>query len=292
MFSNRSNNEEDKINKNQNSLNNYIFKKVDLKIKLSRTPKKIIFFKPKKIKLPFLDINKEIKHSKINHVQNFCNSLYCNYNNNNNKNKTIIDSYNPREQMNEVLNDSKLKAIEDIKHYFFINKFPNEVNFRKKSIDDLYKRINSRKKKKFFSLNKINDKSNLNNDEEKFTLITKLNIKKDIQEKDKDKEEKNDINKIYHSIDCYSTSNNNKSRKFNFEDYATNNINIKHPILYKLNIYKNRNNNLPVIRGRNKIFNDIVEISKLIPDKTEINKENKINNYDEYMKMKELKIIK
>ena len=284
MFSNRSNNEENKINKNQNNINNYIFKKVDLQIKLSRTPKKIIFFKPKKIKLPYLDINKEIKYNKINHVQNFCNSLYSNYNNNN-KNKTIIDIYNPREQMNEVLNDSKLKAIEDIKHYFFINKFPNEVNFRKKSINDLYKRINSRNKKKLLSLNKANDKSDLINDEEKFTLITKLNIKKE-------REEKEDKNKIYHSIDSYSTSNNNKNRKFNFEDYATNRINIKHPILYKLIMDKNRSNNLPVIRGRNKIFNDIVEISKLIPDKTEINKENKINNYDEYMKMKELKIIK
>ena len=36
----------------------------------------------------------------------------------------------------------------------------------------------------------------------------------------------------------------------------------------------------------------IVELSKFIPDNTEIKKENKINNYDDYMKLKELKIIK
>ena len=42
----------------------------------------------------------------------------------------------------------------------------------------------------------------------------------------------------------------------------------------------------------NNYFNEIVEISKLIPDKTEIIKENKKNNYDDYMRMKELKIIK
>ena len=285
MFSLQSNNEDNKINKIKNIPDSKIFKKVDLKIKLSKTPKKIIYFKSKKIKLPFLDINKEIKHHKINHIQNFCNSLYSNYNSNE-KNNTIIDIYNPREQINEFLNDSNLKAVEDIKHYFFINKFPNEVNFRKNTINDLYKKIfASGNRTKPISLNKIKDKTNLNNDEEKFSLITTLNVKKE-------KEEKNDKNKIYHSIDSYTTSNKNKNRKFNFEDYAINNINIKHPILYKLNFDKKRKSNLPAIRRKNKIFNDIVEISKLIPDKTEINKENKIINYDEYMKMKELKILK
>ena len=54
----------------------------------------------------------------------------------------------------------------------------------------------------------------------------------------------------------------------------------------------NKGNNLPNIKihRRNKIFNDIVEMSKLIPDNTEINKEYKKNNYDDYMRMKELKV--
>ena len=167
----------------------------------------------------------------------------------------------------------------DIKHYFFINKFPNEVNFRKKAINDLYKKIyTKRERRKPLSLNKIKNKIN---DKEKFALITELNINK---EKKEEKE-----NKIYESIDSYS----NRNKKINFEDYESNyNIKIKHPILYQLNHFKNKNNKLPGIHRRNKLYNKIVEISKLIPDKTEINKENKINNYDEYMRMKELKIIK
>ena len=288
MLLNQFHNENKEVNKNQNSKNiNGIFKKVDLEIKLNKTPKKIIDQKEKKLALPHIHLNREILHHKLDGVQNFCNSIYSNYNEYNrnpNINKTLLNIYENKDLMNDFLIDSKLKAIEDIKHYFYINKFPNEVNFRKKSIKDLYKRkFKKRECIKHISLNKIKSDINRNNQEdEKFTLITTLNLKKE-------NEDKKDINKIYHSIDSHT--NKNKSQRINFEDYATNNIRIKHPILYKLNS-RNKKNHLPNIHRKNKIFNDVVEISSLIPDKTEINNETKINNYDEYMRLKELKIIK
>ena len=286
MLLNQIHNEDKEDNKNQNSNKNNIFKKVELEINLNKTPKRTIEQKDKKLDLPYIHLSREIVNHKIDHIQNFCNSLYSNYNDysrNRNINDTILNMCNSKEQMNDILIDSKLKAIEDIKHYFYINKFPNEVNFRKKNKKDLYKRkYSTREHIKPISLKKINNIINRNNQEdEKFTLITTLNAKKE-------NEEKKDINKIYHSIDSHT--NRKKNKKINFEDYAMNNIKIKHPILYKLNS-KNKNN-LPSIHRKNKIFNDIVEISNLIPDKTEINNETKINNYSEYMRLKELKIIK
>ena len=287
MLLNQIHNEDKEDNKNQNSNKNSIFKKVELEINLNKTPKRTIEQKEKKLSLPYIHLSREIVNHKMNHLQNFCNSLYSNYNDysrNQNINNTLLNTHNTKEQMNDILIDSKLKAIEDIKHYFYINKFPNEVNFRKKNKKDLYKRkYSTREHIKPISLKKINNIININNQEdEKFTLITTLNIKKE-------NEEKKDINKIYNSIDSHT--NRNKNKKINFEDYAMNNIRIKHPIFYKLNS-KNKKNNLPSIHRKNKIFNDIVEISNLIPDKTEIINETKINNYDEYMKLKELKIIK
>ena len=286
MLLNQIHNEDKEDNKNENSNKNSIFKKVELEINLNKTPKRTIEQKDKKLDLPYIHLSREIVNHKIDHIQNFCNSLYSNYNDysrNRNINDTILNMCNSKEQMNDILIDSKLKAIEDIKHYFYINKFPNEVNFRKKNKKDLYKRkYSTREHIKPISLKKINNIINRNNQEdEKFTLITTLNAKKE-------NEEKKDINKIYHSIDSHT--NRKKNKKINFEDYAMNNIKIKHPILYKLNS-KNKNN-LPSIHRKNKIFNDIVEISNLIPDKTEINNETKINNYSEYMRLKELKIIK
>ena len=286
MLLNQIHNEDKEDNKNQNSNKNSIFKKVELEINLNKTPKRTIEQKDKKLDLPYIHLSREIVNHKIDHIQNFCNSLYSNYNDysrNRNINDTILNMCNSKEQMNDILIDSKLKAIEDIKHYFYINKFPNEVNFKKINKKDLYKRkYSTREHIKPISLKKINNIINRNNQEdEKFTLITTLNAKKE-------NEEKKDINKIYHSIDSHT--NRKKNKKINFEDYAMNNIKIKHPILYKLNS-KNKNN-LPSIHRKNKIFNDIVEISNLIPDKTEINNETKINNYSEYMRLKELKIIK
>jgi hypothetical protein len=278
MYINQNNNEEKENIEMHKSINNSIFKKVELQIKLNKTPQKRI--KDKEIKLPYIKMNREMNGRKMAHLQNFCTSIYSIYGNMNYKNnKTIDNIFDIKEQMNDILNDSKLKAIDDIKHYFLLNKFPNEVNFRKKSIEDLYKRIfANRAKIKQFSLKKIKkikDKSNNNQIKDNFTLITTLDINKE-KTKEEDKHIKNHLNRY---------------RKYNFEDYADNKLVTKHPILYQLNQFKSRNNKIPLHKSNN-YFNEVVEISKLIPNKAEINKENKINNYDDYMRMKELKIIK
>ena len=270
MFIKENNNEEKENSKILNSINsnkNNIFKKVELQIGLNKSPeiksKEKEKEKDKEIKLPYIQLNQEIKGRKMSHVQNFCNSIYSIYSNNyllNSKNnKTIDNIYNIRENMDDILNDSKLKAIEDIKRYNLINKIHKKINIIRKKNKEKKKKINTTPAKiKPLSLKKLNHKIN---HEEKFTLITTLNIK---QEKKEEKE-----HKIYESIDSYSQRN----KKYNFEDYANNNIRMKHPILYQLNFNKNKKNKLPGIHKRNnKIFNDIVEISKLIPDKTEINK--------------------
>ena len=278
MLTDLNNNENNEILKNQNNNSRTIFKKVELEIKTNLSQEIKAVKNEKNIKLPFIRLNREILGRKMNHVQKFCNSIYSNYNNNH----TIVGIYNKDvdKQMKDILNDSKLKAIDDIQHYFFINKFPNEVNFRKKTLNELNERIKKiRSKIKPLSLNKIKNKRNNIQDEEKFTLITTINV---LKEKIGEKY----LNK--NLISSYS----NKKQKYNFGDYAVNKMVTKHPLVYKLNIDVNRKNNLPKIHRRNKIFNDVVELSKFIPDNTEIKKENKINNYDDYMKLKELKIIK
>ena len=278
MLTDLNNNENNEILKNQNNNSRTIFKKVELEIKTNLSQEIKAVKNEKNIKLPFIRLNREILGRKMNHVQKFCDSIYSNYNNNH----TIVGIYNKDvdKQMKDILNDSKLKAIDDIQHYFFINKFPNEVNFRKKTLNELNERIKKiRSKIKPFSLNKIKNKRNNIQDEEKFTLITTINVPKE-------KIEEKYLNK--NLISSYS----NKKQKYNFGDYAVNKMITKHPLVYKLNIDVNRKNNLPKIHRRNKIFNDVVELSKFIPDNTEIKKENKINNYDDYMKLKELKIIK
>ena len=289
MFFNDNNNEEE--NEKNKRINNYnknnLFKKVDIQIKYNLSPKSEKKLKEKRedIILPYIHKNRESLGKKMIHLQNFCNSIYSKKNN-----KTLGEINNIREKMEDALYDSKLKAIEEIKHYFFINKFPNEINFKKnkKKLEDIYKKIytnrenNNNNINKPYSLKKINlisrnkeGKTYQSQDDEKFTYITTLKTKKEKK-------------KIHNSIDAYSLRNKN----YNFEDYATNQINTKHPVLYKLTLSRNKNENLPLIKKKKKVFNDIVEISKLIPDKTEINKEAKIINYDEYMRMKELKIIK
>ena len=278
MLTDLNNNENNEILKNQNNNSRTIFKKVELEIKTNLSQEIKAVKNEKNIKLPFIRLNREILGRKMNHVQKFCDSIYSNYNNNH----TIVGIYNKNgdKQMKDILNDSKLKAIDDIQHYFFINKFPNEVNFRKKTLNELNERIKKiRSKIKPLSLNKIKNKRNNIQDEEKFTLITTINVPKE-------KIEEKYLNK--NLISSYS----NKKQKYNFGDYAVNKMVTKHPLVYKLNIDVNRKNNLPKIHRRNKIFNDVVELSKFIPDNTEIKKENKINNYDDYMKLKELKIIK
>ena len=280
-FNENNNEKENDINKIINNKKVNLFKKVDIQMKLNFLPKseKKLKEKGEEVILPYIYKNRENSGKKMILLQNFCNSIYSKKNI-----RTLGEINSIREKMADVLNDSKLKAIEEIKHYFFINKFPNEINFKKdkNKLDEIYKKINEKKVKlKPFSLKKLNlisrnKAERIYQDEEKFTYLTTLNIKKENKEK----------NKMSNSIDTYSKRN----RKYNFEDYASNQISVKHQILYKLN--KNRNDKLPLIKKKNKIFNDIVEMSKLIPDKNEINKEAKIINYDDYMRMKELKIIK
>ena len=280
-FNENNNEKENDINKIINNKKVNLFKKVDIQMKLNFSPKseKKLKEKGEEVILPYIYKNRENSGKKMILLQNFCNSIYSKKNN-----RTLGEINSIREKMADVLNDSKLKAIEEIKHYFFINKFPNEINFKKNKnkLEEIYKKINEKKVKlKPFSLKKLNlisrnKAERIYQDEEKFTYLTTLNIKKENKEK----------NKMSNSIDTYSKRN----RKYNFEDYASNQISVKHQILYKLN--KNRNDKLPLIKKKNKIFNDIVEMSKLIPDKNEINKEAKIINYDDYMRMKELKIIK
>ena len=280
-FNENNNEKENDINKIINNKKVNLFKKVDIQMKLNFLPKseKKLKEKGEEVILPYIYKNRENSGKKMILLQNFCNSIYSKKNN-----RTLGEINSIREKMADVLNDSKLKAIEEIKHYFFINKFPNEINFKKdkNKLDEIYKKINEKKVKlKPFSLKKLNlisrnKAERIYQDEEKFTYLTTLNIKNENKEK----------NKMSNSIDTYSKRN----RKYNFEDYASNQISVKHQILYKLN--KNRNDKLPLIKKKNKIFNDIVEMSKLIPDKNEINKEAKIINYDDYMRMKELKIIK
>ena len=280
-FNENNKEKENDINKIINNKKVNLFKKVDIQMKLNFLPKseKKLKEKGEEVILPYIYKNRENSGKKMILLQNFCNSIYSKKNN-----RTLGEINSIREKMADVLNDSKLKAIEEIKHYFFINKFPNEINFKKNKnkLEEIYKKINEKKVKlKPFSLKKLNlisrnKAERIYQDEEKFTYLTTLNIKKENKEK----------NKMSNSIDTYSKRN----RKYNFEDYASNQISVKHQILYKLN--KNRNDKLPLIKKKNKIFNDIVEMSKLIPDKNEINKEAKIINYDDYMRMKELKIIK
>ena len=280
-FNENNNEKENDINKIINNKKVNLFKKVDIQMKLNFLPKseKKLKEKGEEVILPYIYKNRENSGKKMILLQNFCNSIYSKKNN-----RTLGEINSIREKMADVLNDSKLKAIEEIKHYFFINKFPNEINFKKNKnkLEEIYKKINEKKVKlKPFSLKKLNlisrnKAERIYQDEEKFTYLTTLNIKKENKEK----------NKMSNSIDTYSKRN----RKYNFEDYASNQISVKHQILYKLN--KNRNDKLPLIKKKNKNFNDIVEMSKLIPDKNEINKEAKIINYDDYMRMKELKIIK
>ena len=286
-FNENNNGKENDINKIINNKKVNLFKKVDIQMKLNFLPKseKKLKEKGEEVILPYIYKNRENSGKKMILLQNFCNSIYSKKNN-----RTLGEINSIREKMADVLNDSKLKAIEEIKHYFFINKFPNEINFKKNKnkLEEIYKKINEKEVKlKPFSLKKLNlisrnKAERIYQDEEKFTYLTTLNIKKENKENKENKEK----NKMSNSIDTYSKRN----RKYNFEDYASNQISVKHQILYKLN--KNRNDKLPLIKKKNKIFNDIVEMSKLIPDKNEINKEAKIINYDDYMRMKELKIIK
>ena len=244
----------------------------------------------KSIKLPYI-IKKRIPHNsenrknlrrKLVQIGNFCQSIYTNSNTTLNNTKTMED----------ILNDTKIKSIEDIKNNYFINLIQpskEEIYIRdnsnsnndniNNSNNEIYKRIIYNKSKPK-SLKKINIKaSNKNsNNEEKFTYLTTT-----YERKEKDK-----INNIHYSID----NSKNRRIKYNYGDYASNKLIINHPKLYILNNNNYRNNKLPMINTAFRRINIIEEFSQLIPDNYELAREEKINKYDEYMKAKELKEFK
>ena len=269
---------EENSNEKINILTNFgdKVKKVNLEIQVDLTQEKI---NNKQVKLPYIirkcnepnmQSRKKLR-KKLVQIGNFCQSIY------NNSNITL----NNTKTMEDLLNDSKIKAIEEIKNDYFVNQIqPNkEENNYNNSLSnnnsEIYKKIILNKLKPK-SLKKIDMKTNINNKEEKFTYLTTTY----------ERNSKKDKNKINYSID----NGINRRMKYNYGDYASNKLIINHPKLYILNSNReSRINRLPMINRGYKRLNVVREFSKLIPDNIILTKEKKINKYDEYMKIKELK---
>ena len=227
---------EENNNEKLNILTNFgdKVKKVNLEIQVDLTQEKV---NNGQIKLPYIirkgnepnmQSRKKLR-KKLVQIGNFCQSIY------NNSNITL----NNTKTMEDLLNDSKIKAIEEIKNDYFVNQIqPNK--------------------------------------EEKFTYLTTTY----------ERNSKKDKNKINYSID----NGINRRMKYNYGDYASNKLIINHPKLYILNSNReSRINRLPMINRGYKRLNVVREFSKLIPDNIILTREEKINKYDEYMKIKELK---
>jgi hypothetical protein len=200
---------------------------------------------------------------KLTNLENFCQSIYTSSNTTMNNTKTI----------EEILNDSKMKAINEIKKDFFLN----QIQPKKEDNNDIYKKIKIKIKPK--SLRKVNLKRDqINPEKQKYIYVTTSN------ERNR-RENRNIFNNINHySIDRINSIRN----KINFNDYASNRIMVNHPQLYVLsNARENRIKKLPQI-NRNKIH-IISGMSKIIPDQMELSLEEKKNRYDEFMMAKELK---
>ena len=269
---------EENNNEKLNILTNFgdKVKKVNLEIQVDLTQEKI---NNKQVKLPYIirkcnepnmQSRKKLR-KKLVQIGNFCQSIY------NNSNITL----NNTKTMEDLLNDSKIKAIEEIKNDYFGNQIqPNkEENNYNNSLSnnnsEIYKKIILNKLKPK-SLKKIDMKTNINNKEEKFTYLTTTY----------ERNSKKDKNKINYSID----NGINRRMKYNYGDYASNKLIINHPKLYILNSNReSRINRLPMINRGYKRLNVVREFSKLIPDNIILTREEKINKYDEYMKIKELK---
>ena len=269
---------EENNNEKINNLTNFgdKVKKVNLEIQVDLNQEKV---NNRQVKLPYIirksnepnmQSRKKLR-KKLVQIGNFCQSIY------NNSNTTL----NNTKTMEDLLNDSKIKAIEEIKNDYFVNQIqPNkEENNYSSSISnnnsEIYKKIILNKLKQK-SLKKIDMKTNINSKEEKFTYLTTTY----------ERNSKKDKNKINYSID----NGINKKMKYNYGDYASNKLIINHPKLYILNSNRERRiNRLPMINRGYKRLNVVREFSKLIPDNIILTREEKINKYDEYMKMKELK---
>lgn len=194
---------------------------------------------------------------KLTNLENFCQSLYTSSNTTMNNTKTV----------GEILNNSKLKAIDEIKKDFFVN----QIQPKKENNNDIYKKIKIKIKPK--SLRKVNLKADrISPEKQKFIYI-----------KTNERNKKENIFNNY-SIDKIASIKN----RINFDDFGSNRILVNHPQLYMLrNTRENRIKKLPQVK-RNKIH-IIHGISKIIPDKMELSLEEKKNRYDEYMMAKELK---
>ena len=271
------------MNKEKNDRKNNItlnlksrIKKINIGIKIDGYDTK----EEKMVKLPPLFkkkneiINKIHMRKKLVNLENFCHSIYTNSNNitnnSNNNNRTLED----------ILNDSKLKVIDEIKNNFFLSCSPYNKEGNKKiknNKGEIFKKIIYNKSKP--NRNQKYKERKTENNEEKLTFLTTT------FERNTKKEERNIIN---NSID----NNKNKKVQFNYADYASNKLILNHPKLYILNNKTNNSiNELPLINNRNKKINIVEEISKIIPDKIELTRERKINQYDEYMRLKESKNI-
>lgn len=196
---------------------------------------------------------------KLTNLENFCQSLYTSSNISMNNTKTV----------GEILNNSKLKAIDEIKKDFFVN----QIQPKKENNNDIYKKIKIKIKPK--SLRKVNFKADRISPEKQKFIYIKTN--------ERNKKE-NLFNSNNYSIDKIASIKN----RINFDDFGSNRILVNHPQLYMLrNTRENRIKKLPQVK-RNKIH-IIHGISKIIPDKMELSLEEKKNRYDEYMMAKELK---
>ena len=198
----------------------------------------------------------ELKN-KLTNLENFCQSLYTSSNTTMNNTKTV----------GEILNNSKLKAIDEIKKDFFVN----QIQPKKENNNDIYKKIKIKIKPK--SLRKVNLKADrISPEKQKFIYI-----------KTNERNKKENIFNNY-SIDKIASIKN----RINFDDFGSKRIFVNHPQLYMLrNTREKRIKKLPQVK-RNKIH-IIHGISKIIPDKMELSLEEKKNRYDEYMMAKELK---
>jgi hypothetical protein len=196
---------------------------------------------------------------KLTNLENFCQSLYTSLNTSMNNTKTV----------GEILNNSKLKAIDEIKKEFFVN----QIQPKKENNNDIYKKIKIKIKPK--SLRKVNFKADRISPEKQKFIYIKTN--------ERNKKE-NIFNSNNYSIDKIASIKN----RINFDDFGSNRILVNHPQLYMLrNTRENRIKKLPQVK-RNKIH-IIHGISKIIPDKMELSLEEKKNRYDEFMMAKELK---
>jgi hypothetical protein len=196
---------------------------------------------------------------KLTNLENFCQSLYTSSNTTMNNTKTV----------GEILNNSKLKAIDEIKKDFFVN----QIQPKKENNNDIYKKIKIKIKPK--SLRKVNFKADRISPEKQKFIYIKTN--------ERNKKE-NIFNSNNYSIDKIASIKN----RINFDDFGSNRILVNHPQLYMLrNTRENRIKKLPQVK-RNKIH-IIHGISKIIPDKMELSLEEKKNRYYEFMMAKELK---